>query len=90
MRLRIKVKPKRKRLGLKDAGPFDNVDFVVSLTQPAEGNKANRQLVEFLEKATGKNVSIVAGATAKLKLVEIDGEGKEIREKLERMAGKGT
>jgi hypothetical protein len=46
----------------------------VRVAAPAEGGKANRAVIELLRKRLGvSNVEIVAGATAREKIVRVSG-----------------
>lgn len=50
----------------------------VSLTEPAERNRANVELVKELERITGRRVRILRGGTGKRKVLEIEGKEEEI------------
>lgn len=49
----------------------------IHLTEPAERNKANVELVKRMEKITGRRVRILRGGKGRKKVLEIEGEEKE-------------
>ncbi|MCX6768994.1 MAG: DUF167 domain-containing protein [Candidatus Micrarchaeota archaeon] len=55
----------------------DEKGWKVCLTQPAERNKANIELVKEMEKITGRRVRILRGGTGRKKVLEIEGQEKE-------------
>jgi hypothetical protein len=69
--LRIKVVPGASRSEI--VGPLGD-RLKVRVAAPAEGGKANRAVIELLRKRLGvSNVEIVAGATAREKIVRVSG-----------------
>lgn len=74
MLLHVKVVPNSREFGIENKGG----EWKISLAEPAERNKANVELVKKLERATGRKVRILRGGTGKRKVLEIEGEEKEI------------
>ena len=73
VRLSVRVQPRASRSEL--VGEHDGALKVRLAAPPVEG-EANRELVRFLGKLLGvapSRVSVVAGATGKSKVVEIEG-----------------
>ncbi len=73
VRLSVRVQPRASRSEV--VGEHDGALKVRLAAPPVEG-EANRELVRFLGKLLGvapSRVSVVAGATAKSKVVEIEG-----------------
>lgn len=69
--MRIKVVPGASRSEI--VGPLGD-RLKVRVAAPAEGGKANRAVIELLRKRLGvSNVEIVAGATAREKIVRVSG-----------------
>lgn len=68
MILKVKVKPSaRKTEILKKLGD----ELEIAVAAPAEGGKANAELIRFLGKKFGGEVKIIRGKTSKRKLIEI-------------------
>jgi uncharacterized protein YggU (UPF0235/DUF167 family) len=74
MLLHVKVVPNSREFRITREG----TGWKISLTEPAERNKANIELVKKMERATGRKVRILRGGTGKRKVLEIEGEEKEI------------
>jgi len=80
--LRIKVTPKSPKTELK--GILEDSDgdktYKIAVKAPPEKGKANIELIKFLSKELSvpkENISIISGATDKLKLIKIKhGAGK--------------
>ena len=67
-KVRIIVKPNAKKTEI--LGEIDGI-LKVSVAAPAEGNKANLEIVKFFSKLTGKRVRIVSGLTSKKKTLSM-------------------
>jgi len=46
--------------------------YIISIKEPAEGNKANQALLKFLKKLTGKNPKLVSGKTSRKKQIRLE------------------
>ncbi len=77
--LRIKVFPGSNKTIIKEI-KTDNIEnknvetLVVDVKSSAEKNKANQDLLKFLAKEFGvleKNISIISGASSRIKLIKI-------------------
>ena len=77
--LRIKVFPNSSKTKIKEI-KIDNIEnkdvetLVVDVKSSAEKNKANQDLLKFLAKEFGvleKNISIISGASSRIKLIKI-------------------
>ncbi|MCX8200332.1 MAG: DUF167 domain-containing protein [Candidatus Micrarchaeota archaeon] len=64
MKVDVKVHPHSKSVMLKSGDVWD-----VYLTEPAEHNRANRQLLSVLKSALGCDVSLISGHTSRKKTV---------------------
>jgi uncharacterized protein (TIGR00251 family) len=83
-RIAVKVHPRARRTTL--AGRFGQA-WKLDLAAPPVDGKANEECIRFfaeLARVPRNRVRIVAGATSRLKLVEIEGVGQE---ELERLIG---
>lgn len=89
MRIRVRVHPGAKRTEVGGRyGPDDAPALVVRVGAPATDGRANAAVVEALADALGVRrhaVRLVAGASSRTKLVEVDGVSPEAVEAL--MAG---
>ena len=68
-RFMVQVKPnasKNEVLGQDDRG------YRIAVRAPAQDGKANRELLRFLKRLTGKTARILSGETSKRKLVALD------------------
>lgn len=74
MLLHVKVVPNSREFRIENKGG----EWKIFLTEPADRNKANVELVKKLERATGRKVRILRGGTGKRKVLEIEGEETEI------------
>lgn len=83
MIIQVKVVPNSKGFRLRK----EEKGWVVSLTEPAERNKANIELVKRMEKLLGRRVRILRGGTSRKKVLEIEGKEEEIIGLLEDAAG---
>ena len=66
---RVTVKPNARKsavLGFDDAKKA----YKVAISEPAEDNKANRELIRFLSKELGRAVSISSGFSSKIKTIK--------------------
>jgi uncharacterized protein len=73
VRLEVYVQPRAARTEL--AGLHDGL-IKIRIAAPAVENAANRALIEFIAQRLGiakRSVQVVAGATSRRKLLEIDG-----------------
>ena len=71
MKITVRVKPNATRNSVEKQ---DDGSYIVRVTAPAVEGKANEKLVETLAEYFGKpkrSVTIVRGASAKIKIVEI-------------------
>jgi uncharacterized protein (TIGR00251 family) len=73
MLLEVKVVPNSREFRIER----DGAGWKIHLTEPAERNKANIELVKEMEKITGRRVRILRGATGRKKVLEIEGQEKE-------------
>ena len=71
--LEVKVVPNSREFKIEREG----TGWKIHLTQPAERNKANIELVKRMEKITGRRVRILRGATGRKKVLELEGKEKE-------------
>ena len=76
MIFKVKAKPNSSELSLS----FDGV-IHANLTEPAEKNKANMQLMKELARVFG-SCRLVAGATSKNKAVELPVTAEELKQRL--------
>ncbi len=83
MIIRVKVVPNSKGFRLRK----EEKGWVVSLTEPAERNKANIELVKRMEKLLGRKVRILRGGASRKKVLEIEGKEEEIIGLLANAAG---
>ncbi|MFW6014763.1 MAG: DUF167 domain-containing protein [Candidatus Nanoarchaeia archaeon] len=69
-KLKVIIKPNSKK---NEVIGFDkeNQGLRISIKEPAEKDKANRELLKFITKETGKKASIKSGAKSKTKILEI-------------------
>jgi len=65
MLINVKVKPNSKKFHVKEGNRW-----VVSLTEPAENNRANLELIKELSKLYG-SCKILRGKTSRNKTIEI-------------------
>ena len=68
-KVHIKVKPNAKKTEII---AFDNGVFTISIDEKPENNKANIELLKFLNKLTKLKLRIAIGKTSKNKLIVID------------------
>ncbi len=73
MLLEVKVVPNSREFRIENKGG----EWKIHLTEPAERNRANIELVKEMEKITHRRVRLLRGATGKRKVLEIEGEEKE-------------
>ncbi|NYZ60342.1 DUF167 domain-containing protein [Candidatus Micrarchaeota archaeon] len=78
MIVEVKVVPNSREFRITREG----TGWKVCLTQPAERNKANIELVKEMEKITGRRVRILRGGSGRKKVLEIEGQEKENTELL--------
>jgi uncharacterized protein len=88
VRLTVKVTPRAARSGIAGvaADPDGRSHLAVRLTAPPEGGKANAELIRLLARRLGLAVSglhLVGGASARLKVVQVDGRPDELRDRLQ-------
>jgi uncharacterized protein (TIGR00251 family) len=72
-RVRVKVHPRAKRTGI--AGRFGDA-WKLDLAAPPVDGKANEECVRWLAECAGvprSRVRIVSGATARMKVIEVEG-----------------
>ncbi len=71
MKIRVRVKPGSRRVGVEDMGDF----LLVRVKSPPVEGKANREMIEVLSDYFGvpkSRIRIVAGKSSRDKLVEIE------------------
>jgi uncharacterized protein len=81
-RIAVKVHPRAKRTRI--AGRFGDA-WKLDLAAPPVDGKANEECIRFFAELAGvprSRVRIVTGATARLKLVEIEGVAQEALDRL--------
>ena len=76
MLLRIHVNPNSKKFELFEK----NGRIIADVKSKPEGNKANIELITELSKMLGRNVKLIRGAKEKNKVLEIDGDEKDVKE----------
>lgn len=74
MLLEVKVVPGSREFRIA----MEKTGWRIFLSEPAERDRANTELVRELEKITRRRVRILRGAKGKRKVLEIEGEEKEI------------
>ncbi len=80
MKIEIKVVPNSKKFLIKQR----NEVFVIHLKSEAKRGKANNELVKKLTKILKKEVTMVRGLKNENKVVDIDGEKREVLELFQR------
>ena len=73
MLLEVKVVPNSREFKVENKGG----EWKIFLTEPAERNKANVELVKRMEKITGRRVRLLRGGKGRKKVLEIEGQEKE-------------
>ncbi len=71
MRIKVKVKPKSKKVGVKQ---ISQDLYEVKLKSPPEKGKANEELIEILSEYFNKpksNIKLIKGQTSREKILEI-------------------
>ena len=71
MIIKIKVKPNS---GKKEVQKISDDEYIVSLKERAENNKANIELIKLLSKelkVSSNNIKIIKGLKSKNKIIEI-------------------
>ncbi len=71
MKIRVRVKPGSRRVGVEDMGDF----LLVRVKSPPVEGRANREMIEVLSDYFGvpkSRIRIVAGKSSRDKLVEIE------------------
>lgn len=46
-------------------------EFIIEIKAPAEKNKANEELIRFIERISGKKAKIISGKTSKKKIIKL-------------------
>lgn len=64
----VKVRPAARRTQILKEGD----ELEIAIGAPAEGGKANAELVRFLEKKIGKKVRIIRGKKSRRKVIELE------------------
>ncbi|HEY0523281.1 MAG TPA: DUF167 domain-containing protein [Stellaceae bacterium] len=90
VRVQVRVQPKARSAGIK--GIADETDgtvvLKVAVTAPPEDGKANDAVVKLLARecrVAARDVSVVAGATARRKVIEIAGDPARLMDDLRRV-----
>ena len=78
MRIEVRVVPNSKEFLIKK----QDEGFKIYLKSKAEKGKANRVLVKEFTKILKKNVSIVHGLKSNKKVIEIEGEERDVLESI--------
>ncbi len=71
MKVRVRVKPGSRKVGVEDRGDF----IIVRVKAPPVEGRANREMIEVLSDYFGvpkSRIRIVAGQSSRNKLVEIE------------------
>ena len=86
--LTLKVFPasKREEITISKEGDFpqapktgaNGADITVRLCEKAVGNKANIALIKLISKLARQKVRICAGAGSRLKVIEFEGEARDL------------
>ena len=71
--LEVKVVPNSREFRIAK----EKTGWKIFLSEPAERNKANAELVKRMEKITCRRVRILRGVKGRKKVLEIEGEEKE-------------
>lgn len=79
----VLVSPRSNRSGIEGIDEWRNRVIIKVKAPPLDG-KANREVEETLEEATGGSASVVSGHTSRQKTVMVEGIPDEILEKLRR------
>ncbi len=82
MKLGVKVVPNSKEFSLKEKEGY----WRVNLTEKAEGNKANLELIKRIKKITGKEVRLIRGAKSRRKILEVNEDEQKVIDKLREKA----
>jgi len=69
-RITVIARPNSKESCIK-AYDKEKKAYIVWLKEPADKNKANKELIKIIAKRFGKRAKIVSGATAKRKIIEL-------------------
>src|SRR5687768_986566 len=90
VRLSVKVTPRAARSGLAGiAADADGRSYLaVRVTAPPEAGKANAELIKLLARRLGLAASglhLVSGASARRKMVQVDGRPDELSDRLRAM-----
>ncbi len=91
--LRVRLTPRANRDGIDGVQALSDETHVVAARVRAvpEKGAANAALEKLLAKAVGvgkTDVSVIAGATARLKTVRVDGEGNDLARRMEDFLGR--
>ena len=82
--MKVTVKPGSKRFSVHWDGSVDGLR--VELTERAEKNKANAELLKKLSKLFGARVSLVRGAGSRRKVLRVELDEQEVRERVKQAA----
>lgn len=80
-KLRIRVKPNARKNKVEKMS--DGI-FKIWVNSPSIKGKANKELLSYLKRITGKTVSIISGEKSRDKLIEFEGSEREFITKLEK------
>ncbi|VVC04707.1 putative ACR, YggU family [Candidatus Burarchaeum australiense] len=83
MLIEVTVKPNSRKFAVK----LESGKLAVSLTEPAEKNKANLELVKGLARLLGCEVKLIGGLKSKRKRLELGLDERELRENLGLLPG---
>lgn len=94
LRLRLRVSPKARRAGIEGIADLpDGPALKIAVTAPPADGQANAAVIALLAKALGvpkSAIAVTAGATARLKTVEVTGDGARLAAMLDALARDGT
>jgi uncharacterized protein (TIGR00251 family) len=79
MILTVKVTPNAKHNAIKR---FENGILYVAVAAPAEGGKANAELVRYLKTVFGESVKLLTGSTARMKHIGVNLTQEQLESKL--------
>ena len=69
MKIKIKIHPNSSRMKIKK---IEEDDYEVWIKEKSQDNKANFELIKFLEKYFKKPARIKSGFTARRKIIEVE------------------
>lgn len=67
--IKVKAKPNSKKTEIRG---IENNTINLDVKAPPEGNKANIEILKFIQKLTGKKARIIKGRTSKQKIIKLE------------------